>query len=992
MRLLDTGAATHLYGAMLSPNRFLLIAAMVFSLRTLDAAEYDIVIYGGTSAGVMAAVQAKRLGKTTVIVSPDKHLGGLSSGGLGFTDTGNKAVIGGLAREFYHRIWKEYDRPETWVWQKREAYGNKGQGTAAIDGAQRTMWIFEPHVAEKVFEELVREFQIRVERDEWLDRAKGVRKNGARIMSITTLSGKTYTSRMFIDATYEGDLMAAAGVECQVGRESRATYNEQWNGIQTGVLHHRHHFGVLEKRISPYWVPGDPKSGILPRISADSPGEYGQSDKRVQAYCFRMCLTDHPENRVAFAKPDGYDPAQYELLARIFAAGWRETFQKFDPIPNRKTDVNNHGPMSTDNIGFSDAYPEASYEQRRQILQEHERYQKGWLYFIATDPRVPREVRQEMQRWGLANDEFKDNGNWPHQIYVREARRMIGAYVMTENDLLKKRVTPDPIGMGSYGIDSHNVQRHITPDGAVQNEGDIGVPTKGPYQIAYGALAPKKGQADNLLVPVCVSASHIAFGSIRMEPVFMILGESAATAAALAIDDQVSVQEVPYTKLRQRLLDDGQILEAPVAAANAIRTFAEGKHPSVQIFVAPDGNNSTGNGSRARPYQTIARALQDSRPGSAIRLRPGVYSGDTFVAKIAGASNAPIWLGGEPGEPRPVIRGGNTGIHLSRVRWLVLENLEVVGATGNGINCDDGGDFADPEATRHVLFRNLAIRNIGAGGNQDGLKLSGVFDYFVLDCEFARMSAGGSGIDHVGCHHGLIARCLFTDNGSNAVQCKGGSEDIEIRSNRFLNGGERAINIGGSTGFTFFRPPLSQSSPNFEAKNIRVIANLFRGSDAPIAFVGAVDSIVANNTIVEPNRWIVRILQETVSSGGYTFQPCGRNQFVNNLIYFTRSRISTHVNIGGNTDPGSFQFANNLWFAVDQPEQSRPSLPSVEQNGRYGLNPMFRDILSKDFSVSAKSPAVAAGKIVPIARADLLEHSYATPPTIGAFEANPAFK
>jgi len=538
----------------------LVLQCVIFVQAAVVGADADLVVYGGTSAGVMAAVQASRMGKSVVIVCPDRHLGGLSSGGLGFTDTGNKAVIGGLAREFYHRVWKHYDTPGAWTWQRKEDYGNKGQGTPAIDGAQRTMWIFEPRVAEQIFEDLVREHQIPAHRGELLDRVRGVAKQGARLSSITMLSGKTFVGRMFIDATYEGDLMAAAGVAYHVGREARAVYDEQWNGVQTGVLHHRHHFGVLREKISPYVVPGDVQSGVLPRISSASPGEYGQGDRKVQAYCYRVCLSDHPGNRIPFPRPAGYDPAQYELLVRIFAAGWRETFDKFDPIPNRKTDTNNHGPMSTDNIGRSYDYPEGSYARRREILEEHEAYQKGWFYFIANDPRVPRDVQEGMRRWGLAKDEFKDNGGWPHQIYVREARRMIGQYVMTENELLDKRPTPDAVGMGSYTIDSHNVQRYITPQGDVQNEGDIGVPTKGPYQIAYGALVPKRGQAENLLVPVCVSSSHIAFGSIRMEPVFMILGQSAATAAVLAMDAGVAVQDLPYPQLRERMLEDGQVL------------------------------------------------------------------------------------------------------------------------------------------------------------------------------------------------------------------------------------------------------------------------------------------------------------------------------------------------------------------------------------------------------------------------------------------------
>lgn len=560
---------------MMYPSlRIALIALTVTSLGAQDksATEHDIVIYGGTCAAVIAAVQAKKMGKSVVVVSPDKHLGGLSSGGLGWTDTGNKAVIGGLARDFYHRVWKQYQKPENWQWQKPEEYGGKGQGTPAIDGDQKTMWIFEPSIAEAVFEEYVREFDLEVHRDEWLDREKGVVVTGGTIHSITTLSGNTYAGKIFFDATYEGDLIAAAGVDYHVGREANAEFGEEWNGIQVGELHHKHHFGAVEKPISPYVVPGDPKSGLLPRMSGENPGIKGEGDQRVQAYCFRMCLTDHPENRIPFPKPEGYDPGQYELLVRVFDAGWRETFGKFDPIPNHKTDTNNHGPFSTDNIGYNYDYPEASFERRREIIKEHETYQKGWLYFIANDPRVPKDVQAEMQRWGLPKDEFIDNGNWSHQLYIREARRMIGAFVMTENELRKKKPTPDSVGMGSYTIDSHNVQRYITPGGYVQNEGDIGVSTNGPYEIAYGSLVPKKAQCSNLMVPVCVSSTHIAFGSIRMEPVFMILAQSAATAAAIAIDEGIAVQDVAYTKLREQLLKEGQVLEhdEPLAGGRGI--------------------------------------------------------------------------------------------------------------------------------------------------------------------------------------------------------------------------------------------------------------------------------------------------------------------------------------------------------------------------------------------------------------------------------------
>ena len=344
--------------------------------------EADVVVYGGTSAGVMAATQVAQMGKSVLIVCPDRHLGGLSSGGLGWTDTGNKEVIGGLARQFYHRIWRHYHSEDAWTWQAQSEYGNRGQGTPAIDGKERTMWIFEPHAAEGVFEDFIAENNIRVHRDRWLDRSDGVVKEDGRIVSIRMLRGETYRGRMFIDATYEGDLMAAAEVSYHVGREASSTYGEKWNGVQKDARHHGHNF---MKPVDPYVVPGDPTSGLLPRISGEDPGENGEGDRRVQAYCYRMCLTDHPENRREFAKPKGYDARQYELLLRLYDTGWRETFHKFDPIPNRKTDTNNHGPFSTDNIGMNYDYPEGSYAERRRILDEHQRYQKGLMYFIAKD-------------------------------------------------------------------------------------------------------------------------------------------------------------------------------------------------------------------------------------------------------------------------------------------------------------------------------------------------------------------------------------------------------------------------------------------------------------------------------------------------------------------------------------------------------------------------------------------------------------------------------
>ena len=517
----------------------------------------DIVIYGGTSAAVIASVEAKKAGKSVIVVSPDQHLGGLSSGGLGFTDTGDKSVIGGLARDFYHRVFLHYQQDTAWRWQSKETYGNRGQGTPAIDGDARTMWIFEPNVAEKIFDELIAENNIVVYRGEWLDREDGLEVEDGYIRAFRTLSGRRFEGKVFIDATYEGDLMAAAGVGYHVGREANSVYDEKWNGVQVGVLHHGHWF---KSPISPYNIPGDPSSGLVFGVSPEPPGEYGTADRKIQAYCFRMCLSNHPDNRVPFPKPENYQPDHYELLARVFASGWRETFRKFDPIPNRKTDTNNHGPFSTDFIGMNYDYPEADYDRRKAIIKAHEDYQKGLLYFLANDPRVPEEVREEMAQWGLAKDEFTDNGHWPHQLYIREARRMIGAYVMTEHDVFSTRPVPQSVGMGSYTLDSHNVQRYVKADGYVQNEGDIGVGTKGPYQIAYGAIIPKREECKNLLVPVCVSSSHIAFGSIRMEPVFMILGQSAAAAACLAVDGGVAVQDISYDLLKERLSEGKQIL------------------------------------------------------------------------------------------------------------------------------------------------------------------------------------------------------------------------------------------------------------------------------------------------------------------------------------------------------------------------------------------------------------------------------------------------
>ncbi len=515
-----------------------------------ETREFDVVVYGGTSAGIAAAVQVRRMGKTVVVIEPGRHLGGLTSGGLGWTDSGNKGVIGGFAREFYQRIKRHYDQPDAWVHQRAEQYDR-------YRPADDAMWTFEPHVAERIYEQFVREHDVVVVRDARLNRTNGVSKQGARVVAMEVESGDVYRGKMFIDATYEGDLMAAAGVSYMVGREANSQYDETLNGVQKGQNTHMHRFTV---QVDPYVVPGDPTSGLVTGVHGEDPGQDGDGDQRLQAYCFRMCMSNVPENSVPFPKPAGYDERHYELLLRNYEAGDLRLPLKPDMMPNGKTDTNNNCAFSTDNIGMNYDYPEADYARRAAIIKEHQIYQQGLMWTLANHPRVPPSIRDKMAKWGLAKDEFLDNGNWPHQIYVREARRMVSDFVMTERDCRRIRVAGDSIGMGSYNMDSHNVQRYVTSEGWVQNEGDVQVSPGGAYLISYRSIVPKLAEAENLLVPVCLSSSHIAYGSIRMEPVFMVLGQSAATAASLAIDRDITVQAVPYETLQERLLADKQVL------------------------------------------------------------------------------------------------------------------------------------------------------------------------------------------------------------------------------------------------------------------------------------------------------------------------------------------------------------------------------------------------------------------------------------------------
>lgn len=511
---------------------------------------YDVVIYGATSAGVAAAIQTSRMGLRAVIPEPGQHPGGLTTGGLGFTDSGNKEVIGGISREFYQRIKKYYDNPAAW---KQEPSSQFDRYHAADDA----MWVFEPHVAELVFQQMIQEAGVKVCFGERLAMADGVKKLDGRIINVKMVSGNSFSGRVFIDATYEGDLLAKAGVRYTTGREANSRYGETLNGVQT-LRATKHQF---THNIDPFVKPGDASSGLLHGIDAGGPGAESSGDHRIQAYNFRLCITDVDENRVPFSKPADYDESVFELLLRNYEAGDRRLPLKIDLMPNRKTDVNNNFAVSTDYIGQNYEYPDADYKTRNSILHKHVSYTKGLMWTLAFHPRMPQAIRDQVKKWGWAKDEFTDNDHFPRQMYIREARRMVSDFVTTELTCRHVQPTPEPVGMGSYNMDSHNVQRYVTAEGFVRNEGDIQESPGGPYSISYRAIVPVKEQCSNLLVPVCLSASHMAYGSIRMEPVFMILGQSAATAAVLAIRNDQAVQDISYQELQRLLLQDKQVLD-----------------------------------------------------------------------------------------------------------------------------------------------------------------------------------------------------------------------------------------------------------------------------------------------------------------------------------------------------------------------------------------------------------------------------------------------
>ncbi len=526
----------------------------------------EIVIYGGTAAGIAAGIQAKRMGREVVVIEPSSHVGGLTTGGLGQTDIGAKHVIGGIAREFYRGVRSHYLQAEVWKWQRREEYRDGGQ--TRTDSNEDTMWTFEPGAATAVLNAMIQTAGLTVIRNERLDRADGVTKNGARIVAIRFESGLEVRGRMFIDATYEGDLLAAAGVRYRVGRESNSEQGETLNGVQTDryartladklSLNAGNH--QLADGIDPYRSPGDRTSGLLPGIREGGPGIEGAGDDGVQAYCYRMCLTDHPDNRVPFPRPADYDEINYELLLRHLETDPNARIWINSAMPNRKTDTNNGGGFSGDFIGGNHAYPEADYAQRAAIAAAHRSYQEGLYWTLANHPRVPAAVRAKVSAWGLPRDEFLESGNWTPQLYVREARRMVGQLVMTQHHCESRQIAADPVGMAAYGMDSHHVQRYVDANGFARNEGNVEAHGFQPYSVGRGAILPAENEAENLIVPVCLSATHIAYGSIRMEPVFMVLAQSAATLAVHALEEDRPPGQVDYERLKARLAADGQVL------------------------------------------------------------------------------------------------------------------------------------------------------------------------------------------------------------------------------------------------------------------------------------------------------------------------------------------------------------------------------------------------------------------------------------------------
>ncbi|MDQ3649127.1 MAG: FAD-dependent oxidoreductase [Acidobacteriota bacterium] len=514
---------------------------------------FDVVVYGGTAGGVVMAVAAAREGLKVALLEPRRNLGGMVSGGLGETDISRTPeVIGGYSLEFFERVSSYYGGDVTRKF-------NAEIGRARLEDVG---WYFEPHVAEGIFKAMIKEAGVEVFYNHRLRERGGVRKKGTEIMEIRMENGSSFRATIFADATYEGDLLAQAKVSYTWGREASAQYHESLAGVRAETPNHN--FTTMGVRVSPYGA----NNKLLPGVHAGPKGNPGDGDRKVQAYNFRVCLTKVKENQPPFPRPKTYNPQRYELMARLLKALVEKNNRApkmnevmiVSPMPNGKTDINNRGAVSTNNVNMNWNYPEGDYQTRARIWQDHVDYVQGFFYFLANDSRVPKDLQAEVNTYGIPKDEFADNRNWSHQLYVREARRMVGDFVMTQKDIQTERTKDDVIGMGSYNSDSHNVQRIATPDGHTENEGNMEVPVK-PYQIPYRVLLPKRSQATNLLVPVCFSASHVAYSTLRMEPQYMIIGQAAGVAAKMAIVGKIAVQDVDSKRLTSKLRAQKAVME-----------------------------------------------------------------------------------------------------------------------------------------------------------------------------------------------------------------------------------------------------------------------------------------------------------------------------------------------------------------------------------------------------------------------------------------------
>lgn len=540
------------------------ILAIIFLLGVINCysntPKYDLCVYGESASGVIAAIQAARMGKKVVLLSKNNHVGGLVTSGLTATDMNRNDLVGGVTKEFYNRIYNYYLNKDAWFNQDRDSFmkSTLKRTYRGKNDERQIQWVYESSVAENIMKEMLKESGVEVLYNHRLDLLKKVEKKDNVIECIYLDNGKSISSKMFIDSSYEGDLLARAGISYIVGRESNLQYGETYNGIRVN-----YNQGTDLTQISPYIKEGDPNSGLLPYISKEEWGEQGDSDERVQAYCYRMTLTNDPKNMIKIVKPKNYNPLWYEIHARMLKIQPELTLEKIitlTPMPNKKTDTNH-----LDFFGASYDYAEADYVTRDKIEKLHKDYALGLLWFLGNDKRVPKHIRKQMLEWGLPKDEFKDTENFPYQIYVRESRRMVGEFVMTEKNIRKEnRVFADhSVGLGSYPLDCHFVSRVVTKDGKLRNEGTMFLPIL-PYTISYYSLTPKKEECSNLLATVCLSSSHVAYSTIRMEPVYMILGQSAATAASIAIDCNSAVQDISYEVLKYNLIKDGQLLYPPL--------------------------------------------------------------------------------------------------------------------------------------------------------------------------------------------------------------------------------------------------------------------------------------------------------------------------------------------------------------------------------------------------------------------------------------------